>query len=328
MAESVAKKVKGHSPPPELLRAEAAYMLSIRQITRTIEASTTRHVIGPMEAIVGDGGPGSKTRVRAAMAKVNADVNRKHPPSDREARIGRQLEEIHRASGELYVGGIAEATNMSPRLLHELELLGYGIEDDEITPEQAVEKTNGSLPLIGIALITARGMRASTKRADSRFRKSNRKLLGSLVKQHTSDLSKRLIEGIAGGSVLAALRKLTKSRNEIVGRRGDTIAQDQTQKGQGDQQRDRQLAGGIDGYMWKSQGDGLVRDLHIELNADSSVHPWKAPPPDPEGHPGEPIQCRCFAVPAMDQAIAFFESGSAAEIYKEEIGRRLLRAGV
>lgn len=324
MPEAAPKKAKAHNPPPELIRAEAKYMLSLRQITRTIGKSTAKHVTSQMAKLVGDGGPGAATRIRRASAQVVADTKREHPAREADQRISEQLEEITRASGELFVGGLAEDVGMSPSKAHELALLGFDVLDGDADMDDAVKRTGGELDEFAFAMTAAKGLRSETKRANSRFRKDNRALIKDLPVKHSKDMSRLLIEGVAAGLTLAAMRLLSRDRVGITGRRGDTIAQDQTQKGQGDQQRDRQRSAGIDGYFWKDQGDNDVRELHAELGASNEIHKWKDPPPDPDGHPGEPAQCRCFAVPAASQAILAFASGNEAEGFKAARGERAL----
>jgi SPP1 gp7 family putative phage head morphogenesis protein len=60
--------------------------------------------------------------------------------------------------------------------------------------------------------------------------------------------------------------------------------------------QERQTSLGIEEYTWSSSDDERVRPLHQQL--DDTVRRWDDPHPT-EGHPGEPIGCRCSAIPVI-----------------------------
>ncbi len=55
----------------------------------------------------------------------------------------------------------------------------------------------------------------------------------------------------------------------------------------------RQEELGVEFYIWRSQDDAKVRDLHAGY--DDRVFRWDSPPEG--GHPGEAYNCRCYAEP-------------------------------
>ena len=55
----------------------------------------------------------------------------------------------------------------------------------------------------------------------------------------------------------------------------------------------RQKGLGIGQYIWRSQDDGKVRSSHAHY--DDQVFRWDDPPEG--GHPGQAVDCRCFAEP-------------------------------
>lgn len=71
------------------------------------------------------------------------------------------------------------------------------------------------------------------------------------------------------------------------------IARDQIGKLNAQINQARQENLGLTGYIWRTSQDNRVRDEHTELEGESFE--WDDPPPD--GHPGEPIMCRCYAEP-------------------------------
>lgn len=74
-------------------------------------------------------------------------------------------------------------------------------------------------------------------------------------------------------------------------RRGRLIARDQIGKLSGQLDRLKQTRAGIEAYTWRTVGDERVRGKHRALNG--TTHRWDDPPA--EGHPGQPVQCRCTA---------------------------------
>jgi SPP1 gp7 family putative phage head morphogenesis protein len=81
--------------------------------------------------------------------------------------------------------------------------------------------------------------------------------------------------------------------------RARLIARDQTLKMNSALQKANQLASGIQGYVWLTVGDDVVREEHAALNGQAFN--WDNPPIiDGEPlNPGEDIQCRCQAVPRI-----------------------------
>ena len=103
---------------------------------------------------------------------------------------------------------------------------------------------------------------------------------------------------IAGDGFKAGTRheQLAKQiRGELgVGRaRSVLIARDQTNKLNGQLTRARQRSVGFTHYRWSTAQDRRVRQEHADLQG--RIFAWNDPPNI--GHPGEPIQCRCVAIP-------------------------------
>ena len=57
--------------------------------------------------------------------------------------------------------------------------------------------------------------------------------------------------------------------------------------------KDRQMAAGINSFLWISQRDGRVRPSHVALDNGEPLL-WSVGDPS-QGLPGEPAGCRCFA---------------------------------
>ena len=78
--------------------------------------------------------------------------------------------------------------------------------------------------------------------------------------------------------------------------RARLIARDQVGKLYGGLNERRQLAAGIEDYVWQTRQDERVRPSHVANNGKRFS--WRSPPPT--GHPGTAVQCRCLAVPIVE----------------------------
>ncbi len=77
------------------------------------------------------------------------------------------------------------------------------------------------------------------------------------------------------------------------------IARDQTNKFNGELNGARQTELGVDDYTWRTSEDERVREEHEAINGN--VYSWTDPKRQPpEGHPGQPILCRCQGEPNID----------------------------
>lgn len=89
----------------------------------------------------------------------------------------------------------------------------------------------------------------------------------------------------------------------------ELIARDQLQKLHGKINEARQTAAGVESYRWRGELDDRERPEHVAREGVRYL--WSAPPFD--GHPGEPINCRCVAEAILD-AGQILDSGSYVEI--------------
>lgn len=81
----------------------------------------------------------------------------------------------------------------------------------------------------------------------------------------------------------------------ITRKRARLIAKDQTATFNGVLNQARQTQIGIDRYIWETMQDERVRHEHRKRHG--RVFFWSRPPED--GHPGQPINCRCTAIPLV-----------------------------
>ena len=85
--------------------------------------------------------------------------------------------------------------------------------------------------------------------------------------------------------------------------RAHLIARDQISKFNGKLHELRQREAGVSKYTWSTSKDERVRDKHRAV--DGKVFSWDDPPPVGNNgerlHPGEDYQCRCVALPVLEE---------------------------
>ena len=99
--------------------------------------------------------------------------------------------------------------------------------------------------------------------------------------------------------VLSRVRGEKPSRFLKAETRANLIARDQINKLNGKITETRQTNAGVESYIWRTALDERVRPAHA--SREGRTFKWSEPPSD--GHPGEPINCRCFAEPVFDDLI-------------------------
>jgi SPP1 gp7 family putative phage head morphogenesis protein len=126
----------------------------------------------------------------------------------------------------------------------------------------------------------------------------------SLIKGITDDVAGKVERAVTRALTSATLHDdLAKELEKSFGygeTRAALIARDQIGKFYGQINASRQQALGLDKFVWRTVGDERVREDHAER--DGEVYSYSDPP---DGElPGEPILCRCYAEPALDELLA------------------------
>ncbi len=89
------------------------------------------------------------------------------------------------------------------------------------------------------------------------------------------------------------LAEMFEERDGMTERDARRIARDQIGKLNADFNEARQTDLGVVSYFWRTMNDNRVR--HDHRDRDGREYRWSNPPED--GHPGRPINCRCYAEP-------------------------------
>lgn len=92
-------------------------------------------------------------------------------------------------------------------------------------------------------------------------------------------------------------------------RHADFIASDQTHKFNASLSQIRLKQLGIEEYLWRNAGDRRVRGNPSGLYPNSKYNHWsregvryRYDKPPPDGNPGQPIRCRCYAEPILPKS--------------------------
>lgn len=98
---------------------------------------------------------------------------------------------------------------------------------------------------------------------------------------------------------------LDEDGKEMYGKLSDweseRIARDQVGKLNGQLEEQRQTELGVTQYIWRTSMDERVRPEHDML--EGQTFDWDGEDESPEGEPGTPIMCRCWAEPVLDDLI-------------------------
>lgn len=126
--------------------------------------------------------------------------------------------------------------------------------------------------------------------------KTNTDLIKSLPTRFYPELEGIIRRGVLSGMSVKDIQKEIKARYGVSDSRARLIAQDQTTKFHAQLTEYRLKSVGVEKYIWRSVQDSRVRPDHAERNGKEFS--WDNPPSD--GHPGQPVRCRCRAEAVWD----------------------------
>lgn len=132
------------------------------------------------------------------------------------------------------------------------------------------------------------------------FVKNNVGLIKSISSRYFEQLEEVVFRNFSQGLRWENLRDDIQTLYGKTRNRATLIARDQTGKLNGQLTQIRQTSIGISEYIWRTSLDERVRPLHREF--EGKRYKWVSGGPD--GHPGEAIQCRCWAEPYLEKILA------------------------
>lgn len=124
----------------------------------------------------------------------------------------------------------------------------------------------------------------------------NVSLIRSLPEEYFKNIESIVYTGTTQGGDAASMIQQIQKQGKTTTNRAKVIARDQSSKLNSalTQQRAQNL--GSEEYVWRTAGDGEVRETHRDNNG--KVFKW-SDPPKATGNPGEDIMCRCIAQPVI-----------------------------
>lgn len=159
---------------------------------------------------------------------------------------------------------------------------------------QATQLNRVLRPLVSVDVVGAEPWLDSTI---ATFTRENVALIKSIPTRLFSDLEQVITQGLSDGDRWEDLAGEIEDRFSVSESRAELIARDQAGKFFGDLNRVRQDDLGITEFVWRTMNDNRVREEHADREGET--YEWSAPP---EGGPGEPVLCRCYAEPVIPSA--------------------------
>ena len=140
----------------------------------------------------------------------------------------------------------------------------------------------------------------------------NVRLIESIPAQYLTQVDSIVMTNIRAGGRPSAIAKLLQEQFGVTERRAKLIARDQTAKVNGDLNAKRQTAAGFEYFRWETSHDERVRDRHEHIGErvtayGRGIFRYDNPPIVDQNipqKPGEPIQCRCIAIPISGEEVA------------------------
>ncbi|MBA2057336.1 minor capsid protein [Psychrobacter cryohalolentis] len=125
---------------------------------------------------------------------------------------------------------------------------------------------------------------------------ANIALINSIPQQYLDRVEQAVMASLQAGTLNTTLADELLKIEGVTKNRAKLIARDQLGKINSRLSQIRQQSLGITHYFWSTSHDERVRDRHNRWDGDRIA--WDTPTMD--GHPGQPIQCRCTAIPDLD----------------------------
>lgn len=127
------------------------------------------------------------------------------------------------------------------------------------------------------------------------FASENVKLIKSIPEQYLDRVGNLIQKEFRQGTDHRKIADMIQETFDVPRSRAKTIARDQVGSLNGTLTQLRNQEMGLSEYTWLTAGDERVRPAHAAR--DGETFAWDKPPPD--GNPGQPINCRCTALPVV-----------------------------
>lgn len=128
---------------------------------------------------------------------------------------------------------------------------------------------------------------------------NNTDLIKSLPDRMAGNIQQLVKNAVVNGTSADTLRDQIQKEYGTTRYRAELIAIDQIQKANAALAKQRQKDAGVTRYEWRGVLDARERATHKAR--EGKEYEWDDPPED--GHPGEPVRCRCHASPSWAGSI-------------------------
>src|SRR5699024_8984246 len=136
------------------------------------------------------------------------------------------------------------------------------------------------------------------------FRRQTVELIKTIPSKQLDRVEALVTKAQTTGMRVETLRGRIQREHGVARRRAELIARDQVLTANADLHHQRQEAAGIERYEWDTSQDERVRPSHRRVHGETFSWDSAGAPGVGTGggsaHPGEPINCRCVAIPLFD----------------------------
>lgn len=211
-------------------------------LVRATEKHVTSDLSKILELRTDNGGPGYRSRLRAAVKAARAEVDRQFGSDEIREVLETNRERVNAFTFDRYLSQV-DAADIDEDRREELIALG------RIDPPSELRR---------------------------QWDKENRSLIKSIQRDHFQGVVETIVEAAATATAVGVVARHARKRYGIVRRRARTIADDQSEKLAGRIDKSRQVAAGLDKYRWRTMLDDRVRDAHAAR--EGQVYSWAESP--------------------------------------------------
>lgn len=129
----------------------------------------------------------------------------------------------------------------------------------------------------------------------------NIQLIKSIRSQYLDKVQNAVMQAMVKGALNKDLAAQIKDLGKTTEKRAMFIARDQSSKLNAALTQARHEDVGIKKYIWSTSLDERVRDSHADK--EGRIFEYANPPAD-TGHPGHDFNCRCVAIPVLDDVVS------------------------
>jgi SPP1 gp7 family putative phage head morphogenesis protein len=166
-----------------------------------------------------------------------------------------------------------------------------------LAAKEAERKVGGKVPAVNVFADNP-----ALRFAREAWVRENVARIRTLTSDTFAEIEGQVVDAMTAGERHTELAKRINARFDNGASRAALIARDQVAKFTGSLAKTRQQAAGVQWFRWSSSLDERVRPSHRAVNGQEFS--WDALPvlDGEEAYPGQPIQCRCVAIPILHPA--------------------------